>query len=59
MNTEDLVPQLVLDQSIKMPQANGWVEEAGLPGPPQAGQETQEEERVFTMLQRERESPAM
>jgi hypothetical protein len=32
VNTEGPVPQLVLDQSIKMLVANGWVEEAGLPG---------------------------
>ena len=33
VNTDGPVPQLlVLDQSIKMPAANGWAEEAGLPG---------------------------
>ena len=31
-NTEDPVPQLVLDQSIKMLAANGWAEKAGFPG---------------------------
>lgn len=32
VNAEDSVPQLVLDQSIKMPAANGWAGKAGLPG---------------------------
>ena len=32
VHTEGPVFQLVLDQSIKMLVANGWVEEAGLPG---------------------------
>ena len=32
VKAEGPVPQLVLDQSIKISAANGWVEEAGLPG---------------------------
>jgi hypothetical protein len=31
MNDEGPVPQLVLDQLIKILEANGWEEEAGLP----------------------------
>lgn len=32
VNAEAPVPQLILNQSIKMLVANGWAEEMGLPG---------------------------
>ena len=32
VNTEDPIPQLALDQSIKMLVANGWAKEVVLPG---------------------------
>lgn len=32
VNAEAPVPQLILNQSIKMLVANGWAEELGLPG---------------------------
>lgn len=30
MNAEGPIPQLALDRSIKMPEANGWTEQVGL-----------------------------
>ena len=52
VNAEGPVPQLVLDQSIKMLAANGWEEEVGFPG-------SHSQARRFDILQGKREPPAM
>ena len=60
MNTEDPVPQLVLDIAIQILVANGWAAKVRLPDEAdeadEADEEMQEEERRFSMLLRERES---
>ena len=57
MNAEGPVSQLVLDLSIKMLVANG--RKGRTSRFPQAGYGTQEEEKEFAMLQRERKPSAM
>jgi hypothetical protein len=57
VNAEGPVSQLVLDLSIKMLVANG--RKGRTSRFPQAGYGTQEEEKEFAMLQRERKPSAM
>jgi hypothetical protein len=58
MNADGPVPQLVLDQAIKMLTANCWVEEAEFPGFHRQTSRCRREE-YFTMFQMEKESLAM
>jgi hypothetical protein len=59
LNTEGPVPQLVLDQSIKMLSTNGWAEEVGLPGSCRQARRQQRRKVYLPCFRGEREPPVM